>query len=229
MKRHLKAITVPKTWPIKRKGIKFVVRPFPSKKFSYSMPLSLVFKALLKYCKTNKEVKTILRDKEILVDGRRKKDIKDLLGFMDVLSIPVANENYRMLLNRFNKLSLIQIDDQESKFKIVKIIGKTTLKNGKMQLNLFDSRNILVDNNDEYKVGDSLKIELPSQKILAHYKLDKGAYVYIISGKHAGSYGVISKLDNNNFYVKSNDEEYLVNKESLYVIGKEKSEIKLIE
>ncbi|MEM2130982.1 MAG: 30S ribosomal protein S4e [Candidatus Woesearchaeota archaeon] len=228
MKRHLKAITVPKTWQIKRKGQKFVVRPLPSKNFKYSMPLALVFKNILKYAKTNREIKTILMDKEILIDGKRKKELKDLLGFMDILTITITKENYRFLLNKYNKFVLIPVEDSEAKYKLVKIVGKKAQKKGKTQLNLFDSRNILTDKND-YKVGDSLKIELPSQKILDHYKLEEKAFVYVISGKHSGEYGLITKIKNNEFFIKTRDNEFIVDKDSIYVIGKEKSEIKLPE
>lgn len=226
MKRHLKTITVPKTWPIKRKGQTFIIRPLPSKKLDYSLPIALVFKNMLKFCKTNKEVKTILRDKEILVDGKRKKNIKDLIGFMDVLSIPISNENYRMLLDKYNKLTLVPIDNKEAGYKIVKIISKKILKKGKVQLNLFDSKNIIVEK-DIYKVSDSVKINISNQEILDYYKLEKGFYVFIISGKHAGEHGLINNIINKDYYVKTQNEEFIVEKSSLYVIGKDKSDIKL--
>ena len=74
VKKHLKTLTVPVSWPIKRKGQTFVMRPLPGKAYSLGLPLSIIFKDILKYCKTSNEVKTILRDKEILVDGKRIKD-----------------------------------------------------------------------------------------------------------------------------------------------------------
>src|SRR3989344_2205249 len=103
VKRHLKTLTVPVSWPIKKKGQIFVARPIPGKPISTGMPISLVFKELLKYCKTTAEIKTILRDKEILVDGKRVKNPRTLFGMMDVLSIPLTKENYRLLLNTRGK------------------------------------------------------------------------------------------------------------------------------
>lgn len=226
MKKHLKTITVPKSWKIKRKGNKFIIRPLPSKKFMFSVPLSFVFKEILKYCKTTNEVKSILKDNEILIDGRRKKELKDLIGFMDVLSIPVNNEYYRLLLNRHKKLFLMPIDKSESDLKISKIIGKMTIKKGITQLNLFDSRNILI-NEDKYNVGDSLLIKVPTQEIINFFTLEKGTYVFVISGKHAGEHGTIVNINEDQVTIKTKETEFITPKNSLYIIGKNKPEIKV--
>ena len=138
---HLKTLTAPVTWTVKRKGQTFVVRPKPGKLFTMSMPIALIFKNLLKYCKTTKEVKAILRDKEIFVDEVRRKNPKYLIGFMDTLSIPFSDEFYRMLINSNKKLVLIKIPKEEATFKLCKITGKTLLKKGQVQLNLYDGRN----------------------------------------------------------------------------------------
>ena len=90
---------------------------------------------------------------------------------MDVLSIPVSNEYYRMFINKNKKLQLLKTNKDESSIKVCKIIGKTTLKKGLVQLNLFDVRCILVKK-DNYKVGESLLLELPSQKIKEHFKIN---------------------------------------------------------
>src|SRR5512133_1462699 len=143
-KKHLKTLTAPVSWPIKRKGQTFVIRPLPGKSFNMSMPLSLILKDMLGYCKTSKEVRALLRDKEILVDGKRRKEEKFLVGIMDILSIPITKDYFRMQINKNRKLELVKIDASETGSKIMKIVGKTSLKNGKMQLNLFDGRNIIV-------------------------------------------------------------------------------------
>ncbi len=227
-KKHIKTLTVPKTWPIKKKGQKFVIRPLPGKDFTLSMPLSLIFKDLLKYCKTSNEVKATLRDKEILVDGKRKRNLKDLVGFMDVLSIPVSNEEYRMHINKNKKLQLLSIPNEEASSKVCKIIGKTTLKKGKHQLNLFDGKNILVKE-DKYKIGESVHIKLPSQEIIEVFKFEKGSYVYIITGKHAGEHGTIIEIKDKQVFVKTKNGEFETPQSSVFMIGKEKPAIKMID
>ena len=58
------------------------------------------------------------------------------------------------------------VNEKESSLKLCKIKGKNLMK-GKINLNLHDGRNIITDNK-EIKVGDSVLIELPAQKINQH-------------------------------------------------------------
>lgn len=224
-KKHLKTLTAPVTWPIKRKGQKFVIRPKPGKLFSISMPLAIYLKNVLKYCKTLKEVKTILNDKEIIVDGKRRKDPKYLLGLMDVLSIPIADEYYRVLLNKSKKLVLNKISKEESQFKISKIIGKTKLKKDNLQINLYDGKNLLVKE-DKFSVGDSIKITLPDNKIKNTFKFEKGSYVFIIGGSKVGEHGTIVSINLDMVKVKTKTIEFETPKNTIFIVGKEKSEIK---
>ena len=99
-KRHMKRQTAPKTWPIERKGTKFVTRPTPGKNFRLSVPISIIFKKLLKYCKTTKEVKRILQDKEVIIDGKRRKDHRYPVGIMEVITIPITKENFRLIFKK---------------------------------------------------------------------------------------------------------------------------------
>ena len=226
VKKHLKALAAPVTWPVKRKGVKFILRPSPGKKFEFAMPLALVFKTLLKYCKTMKEVKSILQDKDVLVGGTRTKEPKFLLGLLDVLSLPVSGEYYRMLISKSRKLYLAPIKKEESAFKVSKIVGKTTLKGKLVQLNMDDGRNLLVKE-DKYKVQDSLLLELPGQKIKSHYPMEHGAHVYIISGSHVGEQGKVQSVNKGLVKIKSKDSEFETPKESIIVVGKDKIEMTL--
>ena len=68
-KDHLKRLASPKSWPIKKKGIKWVKRPFPGPhSFKLGLPITIVLREMLCYAKTLKEVRSILNNKEILVD-----------------------------------------------------------------------------------------------------------------------------------------------------------------
>jgi small subunit ribosomal protein S4e len=224
-KKHLKTLTVPVTWPIKRKGQIFVVRPRPNKSAASGMPISLVFKDLLKYAKTAKEVKTILSDKEVHIDGKRRKDMRYVVGLMDVLSMPVLNEHHRMLLNKNGKLELVKITQEESGLKLAKIIGKKVLKGKRLQLNLSDGRNLLVKD-DKYAVGDSLLLKLPGE-IVEAFKIEKDSYAFLTKGSHTGYHGVIEDIKNNIVTIKTKDGKFETPKESVFVVGKNKPSIKL--
>ncbi|MGB1660494.1 MAG: 30S ribosomal protein S4e, partial [Candidatus Poseidoniaceae archaeon] len=66
------------------------------------------------------------------------------------------------------RLQYRRISAKEAAWKVCRIEGKTTIKGGRTQLNLHDGRNLLVDDpsKDAYATGDSLKMNLPDQKIL---------------------------------------------------------------
>lgn len=227
-KKHLKRLNTPKTWNIKRKGIKYIKRPNPgAHSFNYGMPLSVFLRDMLKLAKTNREVKNILNNQDVLIDGLKKKEVKFIVGFMDTISIPYIKEYFRILLDKKGKLNFIKINEKESKLKICKVKGKISNKN-KLQINLSDGRNILVDKTD-CKVGDSLLIEVPKQNIKEILKLERGAYVFLIGGKHSGSTATIEEIKDNIMKCRRKETVFETSKKYAYVIGKEKPVIELEE
>lgn len=225
-KKHMKTLTVPVSWPVKRKATKFTIRPNPGKSFEISVPIAIIFKNMLKYAKTTKEVKRILMDKEILVDNKRIKEYKTTVGFMDTLSIPVAKEHYRILIKKTRKLFLVPISEKEVSVKVCKVIGKSVLKKGKVQVNLFDGRNIIVKE-DKIKITDSVVLSVPDQKVEKILSFEKGAYVFMISGGHIGEHGIVEEINKNAVKIKTENDSFETTKDSIFVMGKSKSEIKL--
>lgn len=225
MKRHLKRLAAPKSWLIKRKGITFVTKPSPGPHpIKLGLPLVLVIRDILKIAKNSKEVKKVLYNNEILVDGIRRKDLKFPIGIMDVIAIKKTNEYFRVILNK-DKIDLIAIDKKEAEFKPCKIIGKTIVK-GKTQLNLYDGKNILVEGGD-YKVGDTIAISL-NQEIKEHIKLERGCFIYLIGGKHMGDSGKIEDIISNKISYKGKSGEIIETlKKYVFVVGKENPIISL--
>ena len=226
VKRHLKRLAIPNTWDVKKKGITFITRPKPgAHPFGLGMPLNIVMRDLLNYAHNTREVKKIIYNKDVLIDGKVRKDHRFITGFMDIISMPKIKENYRLSLNKKGKLILLKIDDAEAKTKVCKITGKSNIK-GKLQLNLFDAKNILVKK-DVYKVGDSIAIELPSFKIKNHFKMDKGASVFIIGGKKIGIVGTIEDILGRKVICKHKEGMFEVPFKYVFVIGKDKPSIKI--
>ena len=129
--------------------------------------------------------------------------------------------------NKKGELVLVKTDDKETKIKLCRIKNKS-LVGDKIQLNLFDSRNILVYKNTDYKIGDTLAIEVPSQKILHHLKLERGAVVFISRGKKVGSIGRIDTLGSDGVTCKKENGDIIeTKKEYAFVVGKDKPIIKL--
>jgi small subunit ribosomal protein S4e len=191
--KKMKRLLAPKFWKVPKKLRKWVVspRPSPHKKFE-CIPLQIIIRDILNIAETRKEAKSIIKNREVLVDGKVVKDHKYPVGLMDSIAIPKLNQYYRVIMTR-RGLGLIKISKKESKLKICRINNKTIVKKGKLQLNLHDGRNILVDK-DVYKTGDSVLIELPTQKILEHIKFEKGSLGLVTKGKNSGNFIKIKKI-----------------------------------
>jgi len=224
-KSHLKRINAPRTWNIKRKVNKFIIKPNPGgQELEFTIPLHTLFKEMLGLVKNNREMNYILKTQKILVDGKPRYTPKYPVGLMDVVEIPLSHEAYRLLINEKNLLYAKKT--KQPKEKIVRIQKKTILKKGLMQLNLSDGRNLLVKK-DSYKTGDSLLLEIPSQEIKEHLVFEKQAWVYLLRGNHVGSIGTVEDIKGSIVKVMINKEKIETPKAYALVIGKTKPAIEL--
>lgn len=232
MKRHIVRLVAPKTFSLRqKKGIKWVIRPYPGPHpLRACIPLALVFKNLLSYAKTTREVKKILNENEIMIDKIRRKEPKFPVGFMDVIEIPKTKEHYRVLFDKKGRLVLAKIKSNEAETKLYKVVGKKTLKKNTVQLNLYNGRNILVKK-DNFKVNDTIALDLGKQKALKthdslikkHLKFQKGSMAYLTGGKHISRIGVIEGETKPGFgktivKIKFDQEKYETNKDFVFVI-----------
>ncbi len=227
-KSHIKRIAAPKSWPIKRKISKWITRPTPGPhKLESSMPLGVWLKEILKLANTTKETKYILNNGQVLVNGKARKDQKFPVGIMDVLT--AGKENYRIMLNTRGKLVPVPINATEAKIYPKRVIGKTSLKGKKTQVNLSDGTNILSEN--KYKTGDT--VVFSEGKIKDHLKFEKGVIVYILAGKQVGKIGVVKEIVEykdfrpTKIIFTQGKEDFETLKEYAFVIGKTKPIVSL--
>ena len=190
---HIKRLAAPKTWQIRRKGLKFITKPVPgSHGLETGISLNTLLKDVLKYSSTTRESKKIISTNEIKIDGIARKNFRHPIGIFDTIELTSTNENFRIILNKKGKIGMIKIKKEEASCKPCKIIGKTMTR-GKMQLNLYDGKNIFVDK-DGFKVGDTIILSLPEQKINKHIKLDKKSTIFLVGGKHTGDIGHVEDI-----------------------------------
>lgn len=228
VKQHLKRYASPKTWGVKKKNITFITRPNPGPhKMSFQLPINVILRDLIGISKSTKETKFILHNKDCLIDGKVCHDYRRPAGIMDTITLVSLKENFRVMINTKNKLYLVKTDENHSKFKLSKIIGKKTIKGNKTQLCFSDGRTILVDDGSKYLVNDSLKISLPEQNILEHFSYKIGEPVLLTSGAHVGEIGTIQNVFDKIVEVKTESGTFTTKKEFSFIIGKEKPIIKL--
>jgi small subunit ribosomal protein S4e len=238
VKRHLKRLRSPSFWKLSKKETKWAIKPAagPHKLFE-SIPLSIILRDILNFADTAKESRSILKMRDVLVDGKPRDDPKYPVGLMDIVVIPKLKKHYRMVPTQ-KGMELIEISAEEAKRKLYRIRDKTLVRGGKSQLNLHDGVNMLVDTKDAkaYSAGDSIVVEVKAnseKKIVDHYKLEKGAFAVIQKGKNAGMSGrveemVMSKTKEPTKVMLDVDGKILeVTKDYVLVVGKESAEIKI--
>jgi small subunit ribosomal protein S4e len=187
---HLKRYSIPGFWPLAKKGKTFAVKPMPGPHPRWNcIPLRIIVRDILRCAEDSGEAKRILSGGKILVDRKSRKDPKFPVGLMDVIEIPDAKQYFRMGVSS-RGLSLHEIKEKDAGKKLCRINRKTTLRGGLQQLNLHDGRNVLV-RKDVYRVGDSVTISIPDQKILRHHKFEKGSRAMIVAGRNVGLKGKI--------------------------------------
>ena len=226
-KEILKRLAAPKTWHVERKKTKLITKPVPGPhKTENGIPLNILLKEILNYAKTTREVKKLLATNEIKIDGKARKDPRFQVGIFDSIEFTGINEHYRVILNKKGFIELMKISKEESSTKPCKIIGKTMVK-GKLQLNLYDGKNIMADKKD-YKVGDTVLLSFPGQKISKHLKMDKKSTIFLIGGKHKGETGNVENIMANRVVYKNHKGELIeTSKDYAFVVVEQKSLIKL--
>ena len=232
MSFHQKRLSSSKALSIPKKKHRFVTRPSPGPHpKDRSVPLLVAVRDNLRLCDTSREARRIIGNREVAVDMRPTRDFKRPLGLMDTVSLAKVKLHFRVLLDRKGKLQLVPIEEADVQWKLVRIEGKTTIRGAKTQLNFHDGRNLLVEK-DEYSTGDVLKMELPSQKILAHYPMEKGAVAMVISGAHTGEMSTMtprvpprgSSEDLIEF-----DDGFSTVKSNVFVVGSQRAEVSVPE
>lgn len=233
----MKRLIAPKFWRVKKKETKWAVspRPGPHKKFE-SIPLVVLLRDILGTVETATEARKIIKSGEVVADGKARRDRKYSVGLMDAVSMPKLGKSYRIVPGK-KGLEPVEIPESEANKKICKINNKAILKGESTQLNCHDGRNILIKDKSgkDYKTGDSLLIELPSQKIVEHLKFDKGNVALITKGKNAGMIANIKKISKATvkerakatFATESGDID--IDKDYVLVVGKAKPLIKVSE
>jgi len=200
MSRHMKRLTMPRSWPVARKTATWAMKPLPGPYGEErSMSLMMVLRDLLGLANTAREAKLIIRSGSVFVDNSVEREPKLPVGIMSTLKVPAMDLTRIMLIDRSGKLSLVEVDGSKAKTKLCKIEGKSTIKKGKTQLNLHDGRCIVHEIDEGDRVGDTLKIELPSQKIVKRYPLKEGSFGLVTGGKHVGQISRIVSVSDGTF------------------------------
>lgn len=214
---YLKRQKAPKNWPITRKGTKYVVRP--SFDIQKGIPILIILRDVLEIAQNRKEVKKAIHMKNILLNNKVIIDEKIPCFLFDIIKIVPAKKYYKINLSENGKIKVEEINENESHYKINKILGKKIIKGKKIQINLSDGKNFLSD--IKCKINDSVLIDLEKKKIEKCLHLKEKSEVIVYLGKYAGKKGIIEKIDSKNKIA-----ELRINKEKNNILIKQLMVIK---
>ncbi len=235
-KKVEKRLATSKARKIKRKEKRCTVRskPGPHMRGS-SVPLGFVLRDLIGIVQNMKEAKFILSDRQVKVDGRVIEDRRFPVGLFDLVSVEKSKKNYRIVLDSRGRLNAEEVDLKDKAVKLCKIVGKKAVPSKKVQLETNDGRSMLQEKT-KLKVGDSVKISLPDQKILDEFELKRGNIVYIIAGTHVGTTATVREISAGTMKrpklitlkPQEGDEIQTVER-NVFVIGEKKPEIEVFK
>jgi small subunit ribosomal protein S4e len=187
MSDHLKRLNAPDSWHIAKKTTKFITKTAPGPHNANAMPIAVWLRDHMGLARNLKEVKQILNQNDVIINGRPCRDSKMGIGIFDIISLPKINKFYRILRDKNGRHVSIEIDAEAAKTRLCKVKNKTVVTGGKVQLNMRDGENLLADN--AYKSGDSIVLSLESEtrfKIVDHFPFAVGNMAMVIGGRHSG-------------------------------------------
>lgn len=234
--KHMKRIAAPRALILPRKEKKWVYKQSPGPhSVLRSIPLAVLVRDHLGLCQTGREARRIIGAGDVLVDGLPRKDHKFPVGLMDVVTVPKTKQAFRILLDHHARLVPTEIKSTEANWKLARVENKTTVKGGKTQVNLHDGRNILLPK-DQYKSGDVLRLEVPTQKVLGAHKMAAGTLGLIVGGAHAGEISPIKDIEikkgpyaNLVVFTGSEGQEFRTVKDYVFPVGEKTSDVKVPE
>lgn len=195
MTRHQKRLSAPTSWPVERKTETFTVKAGAGPHGQAGVPLLILLRDVLGYVESKKEARYALDQDVVLVNGEAVSDVRRPIGMFDILAFTERGEYYRIFPDEGGRLALTPIDEAAAGSKLGKISGKRQIPGGDTQLSFHDGGSLLVDDPDEYAVGDSLVIDNDTGEIVVHFPYEEGALVTAVDGQHAGDIGRVETIN----------------------------------
>ncbi|KAJ2712031.1 40S ribosomal protein S4, partial [Coemansia spiralis] len=117
----MKRLNAPKHWMLDK--LTGVYAPKPSSgphKQRECLPLIVFLRNRLKYALNGREVRDILKQRLVKVDGKVRTDSTYPAGFLDVVSLEKTDEFFRLVYDVKGRFAVHRINEEEAKFKLGK-------------------------------------------------------------------------------------------------------------
>ncbi|XP_065908667.1 uncharacterized protein [Dysidea avara] len=194
-KRHLKRLNAPKHWMLDKFSGRYAPRPSCGPhKFRECLPLIIFLRNRLKYALNGSEVKRILNQRLIKVDGKVRTDSTYPAGFMDVIAIEKTGENFRLMYDVKGRFTVHRITPEEAKYKLGKVRRIQKGPKGIPFCVTHDGRTIRYPD-PAIKVNDTVQIDIETGKITNRIKFDTGNLAIVTGGRNLGRVGTITNRE----------------------------------
>lgn len=148
----------------------------------------------LKYALTGKEAKIICIEKNVMVDGKVRTDPNFPAGFMDVVEIPKANMQFRLIYDTKGRYVLHRVSDEEKKFKLCKVKRQELTGKKIPYIVTHDGRTIRYPD-PMVKVDDTVKVDIATGKVVDFIKFEVGKLCMITKGRNTGRVGTLVHVE----------------------------------
>ena len=136
----------------------------------------------------------ICMEKHVKVDGKIRTDPNYPAGFMDVVEIPKAADQFRLIFDTKGRYVLHRIDDEEKKYKLCRVKRAETTKKGIPYVVTHDGRTIRYPD-PLIKADDVVKVDIATGKIISFNKFESGKLAMITKGRNTGRVGTIMHVE----------------------------------
>merc|ERR1712217_939928 len=120
--KHQKRLSAPSHWLLDKLSGSYAPKASPGPhKLRDCMPLIVFIRNRLKYALNGREVKQIVMQRLVKVDGKVRTDPTYPAGFMDVISIEKTGENFRLVYDTKGRFTVHRITEEEAGYKLGKV------------------------------------------------------------------------------------------------------------
>jgi len=173
----------------------FAPKPSPGPhKQRECLPLTVLLRNRLKYALTGREVKAILMQRHVKVDGKVRTDPTYPAGFMDVINIEKTNENFRLVYDPKGRFVPHRISTEEAAYKLCKVKRQQFGKAGVPYIATHDGRTIRYPDPD-IKVNDTVVLDIENGKVKEFIRFELGNLCMVTGGANNGRVGVMTKRE----------------------------------
>ncbi|KAJ2865853.1 40S ribosomal protein S4 [Coemansia aciculifera] len=191
-KKHMKRLNAPKHWMLDKLTGTYAPKPSSGPhKQRECLPLIIFLRNRLKYALNGREVRSILMQRLIKVDGKVRTDSTFPTGFLDVISIEKTDEHFRLIYDIKGRFTVHRINEEEAKFKLGKVRRVQLGQGGIPFAVTHDGRTIRYPD-PLVKVNDTVKIDLESGKIVDFIKFEVGNVAMVTGGRNMGRVGIVT-------------------------------------